>query len=111
MELRAEALELRPQALAPELAPAPSPAQINGAASGPRPCPSCGGSGVLRLTSMRFRTCLDCAGQGLLPVVPASSAFEPQPQWGRALDRLMASTRGAAQPKLPAEGQFQDLPN
>ena len=104
-------MELRPQVLAPELAPAPSPAPINETASGSRPCPSCGGSGVLRLTSMRFRTCLDCAGQGLLPVVPARSAFEPQPQWGRALDRLMASTRGAAQPKLPAEGQFQDLPN
>jgi len=108
-------LELRPQTLAPELAPelapAPSPAPIKGAASGSRPCPSCGGSGVLRLTSMRFRTCLNCAGQGLLPVVPASSAFEPQPQWGRALDRLMASTRGAAQPKVPAKGQFQDLPN
>ena len=104
-------MDLRPQALAPELAPAPSPAQINEAASGSRPCPSCGGSGVLRLTSMRFRTCLDCAGQGLLPVVPARSAFEPQPQWGQALNQLMASTRGAVEPRLPAEGLFQDLPN
>jgi hypothetical protein len=60
---------------------------------------------------MRFRTCLDCAGQGLLPVVPASSAFEPQPQWGQALDQLMASTRREARPKGPAEGRFQDLPN
>ena len=104
-------MELRPQVLAPELAPAPSPAPIKGAASGSRPCPSCGGSGVLRLTSMRFRTCLDCAGQGLLPVVPARSAFEPQPQWGQALNQLMASTRGAVEPRLPAEGLFQDLPN
>ncbi len=59
---------------------------------------------------MRFRTCLDCAGQGMLPVVPASSAFKPQPQLGQALDQLMASTRGS-QRRLPAEGLFQDLPN
>ena len=115
----ATALELQPQAMVPEvgpemdqeIGPAPSPLQIPEALNGPRRCPSCGGSGVLRLSAMRFRTCLDCAGQGLLPVVPARSAFEPQPQWGQALDQLMASTRGAVQPRLPAEGLFQDLPN
>ena len=107
----ATSLELLPQALGPEIGPVRSPLQIPEALSGPRRCPSCGGSGVLRLSARRFRTCLDCAGQGILPVVPASSAFEPQPQWGQALDQLMASTRGAAQPKVPAEGQFQDLPN
>ena len=51
---------------------------------------------------MRFRTCLDCAGQGLLPVVPASSAFEPQAQLGEALDQLMASTRSSRRPGAPA---------
>lgn len=80
------------------------------ALTGSRKCQTCGGSGVLRLTALRFRTCLDCAGQGMLPVVPASSSFEPQPQLGPALDQLMASTR-AVQPRLPAEGLFQDLPN
>jgi DnaJ-class molecular chaperone len=37
------------------------------------PCPHCGGSGVLRMSDQRFRTCLDCLGQGHLPV------FDPQP--------------------------------
>jgi len=107
----ATSLELLPQALGPEIGPVRSPLQIPEALSGPRRCPSCGGSGVLRLSARRFRTCLDCAGQGILPVVPASSAFEPQPEWGQALDQLMASTRGAGQPRDPAAGLFQDLPN
>ena len=80
------------------------------APTGSRKCQSCGGSGVLRLNALRFRTCLDCAGQGMLPVVPAASSFEPQPQLGPALDELMASTR-TGQPRLPVEGLFQDLPN
>jgi len=28
------------------------------------PWPACGGSGVLRMSEQRFRTCLDCLGQG-----------------------------------------------
>jgi|GEM_PF-1929189 hypothetical protein len=80
------------------------------ALTGSRKCQTCGGSGVLRLTALRFRTCLDCAGQGMLPVVPARSSFEPQPQLVPALDQLMASAR-AIQPRLPAEALFQDLPN
>lgn len=32
------------------------------AASGP--CPVCGGSGSLRLSDQRYRTCLDCLGTG-----------------------------------------------
>ncbi len=31
-----------------------------------RRCSHCGGSGVLRLGGLRFRTCLDCLGQGSL---------------------------------------------
>lgn len=27
-------------------------------------CPQCGGSGMLRLGDQRYRTCLDCLGQG-----------------------------------------------
>jgi len=27
-------------------------------------CPQCGGSGMLRLDDRRYRTCLDCLGQG-----------------------------------------------
>jgi DnaJ-class molecular chaperone len=27
-------------------------------------CPQCGGSGILRLADQRYRTCLDCLGQG-----------------------------------------------
>ncbi|SBO43419.1 protein of unknown function [Cyanobium sp. NIES-981] len=29
-----------------------------------RICGHCGGSGILRLDDQRFRTCLDCLGQG-----------------------------------------------
>jgi len=103
-------LEVAPQALGPKRGRTPSPLQIPGALSGPRPCPSCGGSGVLRLSARRFRTCLDCAGQGVLPVVAASSSFEPLPQLGQALNQLMASARGG-QGRLPAEEPVQDLAN
>ncbi len=41
--------------------PAPSPAPL---AQQSRPCAHCGGSGVLRMGGHRFRTCLDCLGQG-----------------------------------------------
>ena len=102
----ANTLELLPHSLGQEkdleMGLAPSPRLGPEALSGPRRCPTCGGSGVLRLTAMRFRTCLDCAGQGLLPVVPASSAFEPQAQLGEALDQLMASTRSSRKPGAPA---------
>jgi len=27
-------------------------------------CPQCGGSGLLRIDDQRYRTCLDCLGQG-----------------------------------------------
>ncbi|MEB3184142.1 MAG: hypothetical protein VKN15_07105 [Cyanobacteriota bacterium] len=38
------------------------------ATSHPGPlCPHCGGSGTLRLGDRKFRTCLDCLGQGQLP--------------------------------------------
>lgn len=36
-------------------------------------CPRCGGSGMLRLDDQRFRTCLDCLGQGRLPAVAAAT--------------------------------------
>ncbi|MEB3235057.1 MAG: hypothetical protein VKM98_06490 [Cyanobacteriota bacterium] len=43
-------------------------------ASGTDVCPSCGGSGTLRLGDQSFRTCLDCLGQGRLPAVePATT--------------------------------------
>ncbi|MDP7327161.1 MAG: hypothetical protein QF862_00800 [Prochlorococcaceae cyanobacterium ETNP7_MAG_30] len=29
-------------------------------------CPVCGGSGIQRISHLRFRTCLDCLGQGSL---------------------------------------------
>ena len=106
----ATSLELLPQALGPEIGPVRSPLQIPGALSGPRRCPSCGGSGVLRLSAMRFRTCLDCAGQGVLPVLPARRSFKPQPQLGQALDQLIASTR-TGQCQVPAEGLFPDQAN
>jgi DnaJ-class molecular chaperone len=35
-------------------------------------CPTCGGSGTLRLGDQSFRTCLDCLGQGSLPALAAA---------------------------------------
>ena len=32
-------------------------------------CPQCGGSGLLRIDDQRYRTCLDCLGQGSSPPV------------------------------------------
>ena len=42
-------------------------------------CPSCGGSGVLRTDASGYRTCLDCVGQGSLPLYEASG-FPPPAQ-------------------------------
>jgi|GEM_PF-1172112 len=36
-------------------------------------CPRCGGSGTLRHGDQRYRTCLDCLGQGLLLTVVGGS--------------------------------------
>ena len=36
------------------------------------PCSQCGGSGVLRLTDQRYRTCLECLGQGQLSGLSAA---------------------------------------
>jgi len=47
----------------------------------PQTCPFCGGSGVLRMSDQRFRTCLDCLGQGHLPV------FDPQPDLQAIIQR------------------------
>jgi hypothetical protein len=39
-----------------------------------QPCPRCGGSGVLRLDGQRWRTCLDCLGQGRITLLrPATT--------------------------------------
>jgi hypothetical protein len=39
-------------------------------------CPRCGGSGLLRQGDRRYRTCLDCLGQGrLLPGESESLKF------------------------------------
>ncbi|MEB3167756.1 MAG: hypothetical protein VKK97_03395 [Synechococcaceae cyanobacterium] len=47
----------------------PAPGGSHGA---PSPCRQCGGSGMLRLADQRYRTCLDCLGQG--QVVPSAGA-------------------------------------
>jgi hypothetical protein len=39
-------------------------------------CPRCGGSGVLRLSDQKFRTCLDCLGQGRLPQFSVEPSLE-----------------------------------
>lgn len=36
-------------------------------------CRTCGGSGMLRLGDQRYRTCLDCLGQGRNPGLPPAT--------------------------------------
>ncbi len=59
--------------------PAPAPASLPADTAEPmrlgEPCPHCGGSGVLRLGGHRFRTCLECLGQGTLPSAVADPAL------------------------------------
>jgi hypothetical protein len=49
----------------------PNPSQTHNALQ--EVCSCCGGSGKLRLGEQRFRTCLNCLGQGRLPAVPAAT--------------------------------------
>jgi DnaJ-class molecular chaperone len=58
----------------PHLAAAPAPLLDDQTSRAqPEVCPSCGGSGMLRLGDQRFRTCLDCLGQGRLSAVAAAT--------------------------------------
>ena len=41
-------------------------------------CHHCGGSGMLRLDDQRYRTCLDCLGQGQLLTPAAGTLFVPR---------------------------------
>ncbi|MEB3165311.1 MAG: hypothetical protein VKO65_01440 [Cyanobacteriota bacterium] len=47
----------------------PPPLDATGSGAGGC-CPRCGGSGMLRHGDQRFRTCLDCLGQGRLLAEP-----------------------------------------
>jgi hypothetical protein len=50
------------------------------------PCSQCGGSGVLRLSDQRYRTCLECLGQGqrsgLAAAITTAALFKPEFQPG-----------------------------
>jgi len=64
-------------------------------------CPSCGGSGVLRMTALRYRTCLECVGQGAVPRfespgrLPASLPLGTRGWTGGFRGDLSAWTSGA----------------
>ena len=58
------------------------------------PCQCCGGRGVLRVSNTGFRTCLACIGQGRLPVIETSSAYQAKPELSSAVEGLVYSTRG-----------------
>jgi len=52
----------------PVLAPGRGQPEVGFKAEATVVCPRCGGSGTLRLGDQRYRTCLDCLGEGrLLP--------------------------------------------
>jgi DnaJ-class molecular chaperone len=38
-------------------------------------CPQCGGSGLLRVNDQRYRTCLDCLGQGQAQPMTSDGLF------------------------------------
>lgn len=64
-------------------------------------CRRCGGSGILRLEDGRFRTCLDCLGQGLTPaasvsagVTRASGSAHPRPLRSPDEESCRAHDRG-----------------
>ncbi len=47
-------------------------------ASGAAACNRCGGSGKLRLGDQRYRTCLECLGQGQLLRPASNTLFMPR---------------------------------
>ena len=47
-------------------------------ASGAEACNRCGGSGKLRLGDQRYRTCLECLGQGQLLRPASNTLFVPR---------------------------------
>ncbi|MFN4864988.1 MAG: hypothetical protein ACK5GZ_01495 [Cyanobium sp.] len=57
----------------PHVGAAPAPLIDQTSSALRQVCPSCGGSGMLRLGDQRFRTCLDCLGQGHMPAVGAAT--------------------------------------
>jgi DnaJ-class molecular chaperone len=46
--------------------PSSPPLALEGSLPASTRCPRCGGSGLLRQGDRRYRTCLDCLGQGRL---------------------------------------------
>jgi hypothetical protein len=54
-----------------------TPAGVDGT-SGRAACQHCGGSGMLRLGDQRYRTCLECLGQGQLLHPPLGTLYVPR---------------------------------
>jgi hypothetical protein len=54
-----------------------APAGLDGT-SGRAACQHCGGSGMLRLGGQRYRTCLECLGQGQLQRPPLGTLYVPR---------------------------------
>lgn len=69
-------------------------------------CPTCGGSGTLRLGDQSFRTCLDCLGQGSLPALEAAetTAAVRNESAVRTEAALLAGGRTAGEPRLRNAG-------
>ena len=58
--------------------PSSSPPDAGGVSAPAAPCPQCGGSGTLRLDDHRYRTCLDCLGQGQQLRASSGTLFVPR---------------------------------
>ncbi len=48
-------------------------------------CPTCGGSGMQRVSNQRFRTCLTCLGQGRITAAVQSASVQPLIQMAQGL--------------------------
>ncbi len=55
-----------------------SSGSVPGGTSGVPACSRCGGSGMLRLGDQRYRTCLECLGQGQLLQPSLDTLFVPR---------------------------------
>ncbi|MAV11310.1 MAG: hypothetical protein CMN96_07705 [Synechococcus sp. MED850] len=53
-----------------------------------RPCTVCGGSGIQRVSSQRFRTCLACLGRGELSAAVSTAPLNSQPLNSQPLNGL-----------------------
>ena len=71
-----------------EALPSPQPEATPSPNTPSESCHKCGGSGMLRLSDQRYRTCLECLGQGLIS--PLAGAITTANLWQGQLPKQSA---------------------